>query len=304
MIRIPKKDYWSKKVSWTKKVYRLSLEDEGHLEKVADFRLTPARTVVAVAVGLIVATLLGMLIVIATPVKTLLPGYLKERERTASEEALLRLDSLRAEYEQNEAYLRNISALLDIERVPSDSLSMAMSANRLTPDSLLEPSASELKFVKQMREREKYNITVLAPLAAESMMFYPVSDEGVVAEDSRLSHQSRVILPPGSTVGAVADGTVISIEVSGLRRTIVVQHAKGFISRYSGVASPLVGEGDAISGGQAIALAPSSTPKGAHPGIILELWHDGSPLVPYEYVNPRQRREMRQPADELDDNQL
>ena len=265
--------------------YLLTLTDEVRLVQTGSLRLTAGKAAAA-AVGLLVlCALLGVAAICLTPLKTLLPGYMRESQRAASEEMSLRLDSLHAAYERNEAYLRNISTVFDTSRIPSDSTHATSHTNRPTPDSLLTASTDERKFVKMMQEREKYNISVIAPLAAEGLMFYPPADEAVYPEASRKDLKLQAYLPEGSTTASPADGTVLAIYSPKLdgSYTIVVQHPKNFVSRLSGLGTPLVGEGDHVSGGQAVALGPPPA-AGRARAVVIELWHNGTSLSPYSYV--------------------
>lgn len=269
-----KKDYW------------LILEDEAHLERIGRMRLSGLRITIGILLFLILSCWIGVLLVMTTPLKKLLPGYLQESQRAATEETLLRLDSLRGAYELNEAYLANIMKVFNSDRAPSaDSLEVALQANQLTPDSLLGSSRKENDFVKKMREREKYNVSILAPLAAEDITFHPLSDEAVMSEQTRRSLKSKILVPSSSTIGSIADGTIISVSASGPALKILIQHPKGFISRYSGLRKSFVKEGETVYGGQAIG---ESSPASATPGgaVGLELWHNGSSLVPFEYMHP------------------
>ena len=65
--------------------YKITIEDESRLENLAEYTATPLKwslTGIAVALLLMVC---GAAVAFLTPVRTLLPGYLKESERTASE---------------------------------------------------------------------------------------------------------------------------------------------------------------------------------------------------------------------------
>ncbi|MCM1378446.1 MAG: M23 family metallopeptidase [Clostridium sp.] len=283
-----RKDYW------------LSLDDESRLERVGHMRLTLSRLILGGLIFLAVSILLGSIIVLTTPLKALLPGYLKENERTLGEEALMRLDSLRTVSARNEQYLKNLQTVLDIRRSPrADSLEMARKANHLTADSLLPTSREERDFVKRMREKEKYNVSVLAPLAADGLIFYPVNGEGIVASASRDSYRSEIVIPRGGTVSAIADGSVLSVVRSGQLSTVIIQHPRGFVSRYSGMAMVVIDEGDMVYGGQALGHSPS----GGKSSVGLELWHEGTRLKPYEYLTTRMGRQPHQESSGIDDNQ-
>lgn len=266
------------------KQYHISLEDDAHLERIARWKITPLRVAAACVCSLIIMCVLGVILVYITPLKRLLPGYLKESQRSASEETFMRLDSLEEAYEQNNAFMANIMNVLNTDRTPEDSLLVSRKTATVTTDSLLPPTAREKKFMHQMQEREKFNITVLAPLAAEGMLFYPISTEGVVSAATRHERRAIVILASGASVNAIADGTILSVSKSPRGVTVITQHPKGFISRISGLSTPLAGEGEKISGGQIIGSAP---PQGSGGSMVtLELWHNGEQLVPFDFISP------------------
>ncbi|MDE7381952.1 MAG: M23 family metallopeptidase [Muribaculaceae bacterium] len=265
--------------------YLIILEDEAHLQNVGRWYLTPWKIAGLSLILFLIALILGFLLFLLTPIKTLLPGYLKQSERVSSEQTMLRLDSLQNVFNQNEIYLNNILTVLDTERHSSDSTSALRRRNFMTLDSLQGASSEEKKFLSAMQDKHRYNISVVAPLAAESMLFYSPAEEAVISASTRSQTTAKVIFPVGVPVGCIADGTIISAEKSGDTNLIVVQHSKGFLSRYRGTGMPLVAPGDHVDGGQAIALPPPHR-KGNPPFVELQMWHNGNELVPYEFISP------------------
>lgn len=269
-----------------RRIIKITLSDESRLESIGSVTLTPLKGVAVALTGILAILTLGFLLVLLTPLKTLIPGYFRESERAATEQALLRVDSIREAYKRNEAYVANIRERLNTERHAKESSAEAASGRMIAADSLLPPSTAETSFARVMQEREKFNISVVAPMAAEGMLFYPVSDEGIVTHASRPTRRARVSLPTGASVMAVADGVVIA-GYSGLTprsHTLIVQHDNGFVSRYSGLGSPLVGEGEIVLGGQVLCQSPSA-PSGGPIEITVELWHNTVPLIPYDYIS-------------------
>lgn len=265
--------------------YKITVEDESHLTEVATVRLTRAG-IVGLAAGILAVMLVvaGMFVTL-TPLRTLLPGYMKASQRSATEEGLMRLDSLMTAYEVNRAYIDNYLRVTDTGRQPGDSAAVVPSASELPPDSLMTPTVEERRFVSQMEERERFNISVLAPLAADAIMFSPVAAEGVFTADSRQSETGTVIVPPDESIQCVADGSVVALYSSAAERgtVIVIQHRGGFISSYGGVGTPLVGVGDNVNSGQAIALNPGPDSRGVR-RVAVRMWHNGLAIVPYDYI--------------------
>lgn len=274
--------------------YRISIDDESRLRRVVSVSGTPV-ALWCMAVGILLcAVIVASLLVMATPLRTMLPGYLKKGERTATEEGLMRIDSIRVAYEDNNRYLANMLKVLDTDRQPTDSVAKTSATNELPPDSLLPASPREIQYISRLKDREKYNITILAPLAAEQLRIYPVGDGAVISEQSKGAVKARVLTPKGSPVCAIAEGRVLAVQNPAPEggAAVVVQHDHGFASRYSHLATVTVTAGDHVDGGAALALGAKG--GATKPGwVTLEMWHDGSPVPPDRYIDGYDRTTPR-----------
>ena len=271
--------------------YKITIEDESHLTEVTSRRFTLVGLCAAMGVVLLLSLILAGLIISSTPLRTLLPGYLKESERSATEEGLMRLDSLMEVYEKNQAYIDNILRVTDTERTSSDSTGISRPQRRAVTDTLTGPSRSEQRFVSQMEERERFNISVLAPIAAEGISFRQPGRNSLFTTESRGSEIGEVLMLSDENVENIAEGTVIAIYYSAADRgyEIVVQHSRGFITGYSHMGSPMVSVGDHISAGQVIAMSPHPDTKGRRI-LRIRMWHNGLPVIPYDYIGEIEER--------------
>lgn len=262
--------------------YRIELVDDSRLERVWSVRASRLRLALAFVVLIGLSAGIGVLIVGFTPVKRQMPGYMTGAERASSIQALMRIDSLQTAIQANQTFMDNLSTLLDTDRTPGDSAAAAGKQQpQMSIDSLIGSSARERKFVSMMEESEKYNLKVLSPLAAEGMIWsHPVPD-GIVLEQSRTLPQLNIIVPKTSGVRAMADGRVIDRAYDPASRTfsLMVQHEQGFITRYSSLGIPLVEKGAHVLSGQAL-----SEPRPQGKTIGIEMWRDGTPLIPADYV--------------------
>ncbi len=262
--------------------FKFTIEDESTLENKLQVSAPILRWSLIGVAAIIVFMALGAIVIFLSPMRSHLPGYLKESERTATQEQLMRLDSLQMILFNNERYLENLSQVLNPSLKTRDSIPSAPASS----DSLFPLSAEESRFVSLIREREKYNVAVIAPLAAESMMFNPVNDECVITAATKRDNKAEIILPKGSSISAIADGRVISVSQSireGGGSAVIIQHPKGFLSRYSRLGSVIVEAGDEVAGGQIIAIQNVGNAR-KEERIFVELWHNGSPLAPYDYI--------------------
>lgn len=131
--------------------WKVKLIDEAHLVDHGSFTITGWRVGLATFCIVVFFVLVGMGIVWFTPVKKRLPGYMPPEQRARTEEAYLRVDSLRQLYMVQQAYIDNIVRVLDTDRVP-EKADTTNGALPLMPDSLLVSSEIEREFMKKMEE--------------------------------------------------------------------------------------------------------------------------------------------------------
>lgn len=271
--------------------YLISVEDVSRLERVASVRVTPLKMVLVIMAVCILSLAGGTAVVMLSPIKQILPGYMKANERTVTQESILRLDSLSQATMRRDAYLASIIRALDTSR-PVDTISESAPTKRTTsfdPDSLMPASPRERRFVGAMHEREKYNLSVLAPLAADRMDFIAPVRGGVFTDEAREALRAEIAAPADAPVLCVSDGTVVAAYVGKPSEggVVVVQHDHGFVSRYSGLELPAVSPGDRIEGGRAVAYHAARRSDGTR-RPVLEMWHDSDPVIPYRFVGGKE----------------
>ncbi len=267
--------------------YRLQLINDSRMSTIWSFSGSRARLLLAAIVLFFVVTIAGAALIGVTPLRTLLPGYLKRSQRSEMFEMSTRLDSLSHLAAVNNMYLDNMVAIINDE-VDLDSIQQAYndSINRLQLpiDSLLTTSSAEREFVRRYEQRERFNVSVLSPVAAEGMVFYPPVTSSV-AQASEPSGRITYQLSPSSPVSAIYRGTVIdSYYVPGQGYTMVIQHPHDFISRYTGIGTPMAERGTKVNTGSRIGLS-SSVRDNDRPPVTFEMWYNGSQLDPSGYIN-------------------
>lgn len=263
------------------KLWRISIGDVNCFTEIFNVVLTSKRLGLLIGAFFVLALLLGIMFVAFTPVKSLLPGFIRSDQRNSYEELLLKYDSLSTEAAIQNDYLENIVAIFSdsvATNVPSlkrDTL------GALTVDSIIPASEAERNFVKQYEQREKYNLSVLSPIAAEGMTFYvPVVGARVESVGGDTGKGIVLITPSSAQVSSIYRGTVIAesyVVDHGI--TVVIQHPQDFISIYSGLSASYVTKGDKVNAGTRIGIMSAS-----HNRLSFELWHSGTSLNPQEYI--------------------
>ena len=270
--------------------YRLTIHNENKLENVLGFYISPLWVILSLFISFMLVVGVLFLVVIFTPVGSLLPGYVNKGEKDKIVSNSLRVDSLMHEIEKQDAYLANIKAIMSGD-ITLDSLK-----NSLTPvssDSInVETTALEAKFVKAWEERERYNLTSQAASVAalqELNLFRPTKGEIIKSFDPGNDHYGVDIAEvAGESIVSIHDGIVVfSDYTANDGYTIALQHRENLISIYRNCYRLLKQVGDKVYGGEVIGTLSDGSGKENDKEkkfLHLELWHISKPLDPNIYI--------------------
>ena len=279
-------DFFSKKRS----KYKLTFFNESSLEDVWTicFSRFGAIMTAILLIGLIVVAILS--VIVGTPVKNLLPGYLKTEERIEMVDKILRVDSLAAEVQRRDAYIKNLASILTGE-IKIDSIGQqADSLLSTTTDTLLPESKLMANYIKQYEQEEKYTLNVFTPTTPiDGKLFYPpLKGKIIKAYNTKEGHFGIDIQCPRNTaVSAVLDGTIVSAGYTiDYGYVVYIQHSNNYLSVYKYNSGILKNIGDKVSGGEKIAVTGWEDGKSSKQSCVAEfqLWHMGQSLDPEKYI--------------------
>ena len=259
--------------------YRLEFIKENTLNRVWSIRMTRTRVILGTAAVIAGVAAIIWVILAFTPMRALLPGALRGDLRGKYLETALRIDSLEQAARINSAYLSNIVAVMTDE-LPGDS-ARALAAEQLSlSDSLLAATEAERLFVSRYDEEERFNLSVLAPIAAEGMIFgAPVAAAAAIAPTTDGSEGVLISSGRSLPVLSIYRGTVLDVHVlPDNRYSVMIQHPNDFITIYNGLGDVFVTKGKKVAGGQSVG---QTSVKGA---FVFEIWHNGTALDPREYI--------------------
>lgn len=268
--------------------YKLSFFNETTLEEVWSFHLS--RLSVFVSLALFAFLLIGItaFIIIKTPIRNYLPGYLDVEIRKAIVQNALRADSLERVITVQALYLNNVAGILN-GTLPLDSIKRIDSLAQVDANFEIPRSAAEEEFLKTFEEEEKYNLTVLNPSAAvaDGLFFYkPVNGMVSANYEADIRHYGVDIAAElKESVMATLDGTVVFTGFDpNFGNVIQIQHKNGFLSIYKHNELILKEPGDQVVAGEAIALVGNTGKLSTGPHLHFELWYKGSPVNPEDYI--------------------
>lgn len=269
--------------------YKLSFFNENTLEQVWSFRmslLTAFYILTAFAFVLITVT---SLIIITTPIRNYLPGYLDVEVRKEIMQNALRADSLERILSVQALYLDNVASILT-GTMPIDSIREVDSLAYANADYSIPRTKTEEEFIKTFEEEEKYNLTTLNPnhVPTDAIFFYkPVNGIISARYEADIRHFGvDLVAAPKENVLATLDGTVVYTGYDPqFGNVIQIQHKNGFLSIYKHNELLLKAIGDQVAAGEAIALIGNTGNLSTGPHLHFELWLKGAPVNPEEYIS-------------------
>lgn len=285
-----KKQHKKKKSFW-KQIrfrYKLSFFNESTLEEVFSFRVSQLSAFVAFVFLATILITVTSLVIIKTPIRNYLPGYLDAEVRNEIITNRLRADSLENLLQIQSKYLENVTAIITGD-VTLDSIQQTNAVDFSTANYDIPRTKGEERFVRSFEEEEKYNLTALNPHAAvvEGLFFYkPV--KGVVSSPFDIEQQHYgidLVSGPNESILATLDGMVVFTGFDPkFGHVIALQHKNDFISIYKHNELLLKRVGDRVIAGEAIALVGNTGELSTGPHLHFELWHKGTSVNPEEYI--------------------
>ena len=270
--------------------YRLSVMNENTLEEVWSIKASMFSGGVLFLLFAISLVTITSFLIIATPIRYYLPGYLDAEVREKALRAAIRVDSLQQQLNYQEAYINNLknvfTGVLDVDSVKiTDPISVSEN------DPLLKRTEKEKVFVDRYEDKERYNLSVISPTASgpmEGVVFFKPLKGLVISKFNPSNDRYGINLKVASqeTVLAVLEGTVV---FSGYDfttgYTMQIQHKNGFVSIYKNNTLLLKKVGDKVRTGEAIAVIGDGKAKDNADLVLgFELWYKGNPVNPEDYI--------------------
>ena len=268
--------------------FRLSMLDVGSHERIWSLRFSQTTMIVAIASAAVIV-IVGLFCIIAyTPIKTFIPGYPDAYSRRQAIQNAQRIDSLETRIIQWQLYSENLRRIVTgKEPIRMDSLILGSKGSSAIPSArYLELRDSLLR--EDVSAQEQFGVSSEGrTLPLEAQTFFPPI-KGVISNafDATVRPWTDITAPAGTMVMSVLDGTVVYTgwdQEKGY--SIILQHKGNIISIYRNNQKLLHKVGDSVKAGTPLALLASSPSltKGDH--LHFELWYDGRPADPAEYIS-------------------
>ncbi len=271
---------------WLGRRFRLVLLTHGSFEQKKRFTFNRFGFIAFLTCMVVLIIAITVAVMVFTPIKETIPGYPDKETREAGAKNAIRLDSLAKVIELRSQYLRNLKQVMLGDELFNAKLEISeewgdTSENKHVPDEL--PDEQFYKIEKKLAEA---GFTSLQP-KSDVVFFPPVRGLVTNSFDPVGDHYGTdIVTPDDEVVHATLAGTVISANwTMETGYTIQIQHKNNFISTYRHLKKLLVKTGTFVEAGESIGIYGNTGEVSYGPHLHFELWHNGEPLNPENYID-------------------
>lgn len=269
--------------------YRMVLINESTFEEKISFKLS--RINVFILGGFISILLVAgtSLLIAFTSLKEYIPGYSSLSLKRDAATLIYKMDSLENVLEVNNRYVNTVKEILigDVSSFAFDKDSV-LETIQLDKDLMdVDNSVNDSLFRLEVDSEDKYSFFQEAKKDVGIVFFAPVSGSITAGYNIKEKHYAvDVIVKTGTPVKAISDGTVIFSEwTAETGHVIILEHAFGYISVYKHNGTLHKFQGDLVQSGEVIASSGSTGELSTGPHLHFELWNDGYPVNPINFID-------------------
>ncbi len=266
--------------------YKLTIINENTLEEVVGIHVSKLNGFSVLLAACTVIFLLAAIILVFTPLRNYLPGYMNSEVRSQVVTNALKADSLVEALDRQNQYIMNIQDIFS-GKVSVDTVQSIDSLTTIRTNELMNRSKEEDDFRRKYEARQKAESAAEEDHKLPDLLFFRPT-KGIVMKDfapSRQHYGVDMAAAMDESIVAAMDGKVMTVVQTADKGFLIqIQHEQNFISVYKHCGTPRKKEGDRVKGGEVIALAGTED-EGKHVSYVhFELWHEGTPIDPAKYV--------------------
>ena len=281
----PKKSSFKQKLT---DKYRLVVLNEDTFEERFSLKLSRLNVFVLGGVISFLLILITTFFITFTPIKEYIPGYSSTALKIKATKLNIETDSLKRKLRILENYTKAIKPVLAGTIKPEEIDSVLLENKSISIDqSKLNATKEDSLFREKIEAQNRFAIQQNAKSSIKLVFFAPL--KGTVSQefDVNKNHFAvDIVAKTGTAIKAIADGTVVfSGWTSETGYVILLKHANNYISVYKHNGALLKNQGEFVKSGEVIATAGNTGDLTTGPHLHFELWSEGYPLNPANFID-------------------
>ena len=233
--------------------------------------------------------IISFFLIVYSPIKNILPqADLNKKKKII--ELMIQVDSLERDLDLKSQYINTINRIIKGDIV--DSVTPILNKESiLYGDLTLSPSKADSVLRREVADADLYNIpsSYKSDLGRlEDFVFYRPVD-GLITSGFNPQEQHfglDVVAETNASVKSCLDGVVLFADWSSSRgNVIIIQHVDNIVSAYMHNAVLVKETNDLVRAGEVIGLVGNSGELTSGPHLHFELWQNGTPINPEDYID-------------------
>lgn len=276
----------NKILKFFKKQFRFVIVDSESLEEKKTVSLTRINFYAITLFLCLCFFIASFIIIVYSPINQYLPGKSSDLVQNELINLSLKSDSLERALYVRSLYLNNMNAIIN-----GDSSVLTFSEDtskiNLEKDLVFSPSKEDSVLREKVEREDLGSIDQSLKKETTYFLFYPPF-EGIISDSfNLLNHHYAVdlVAKKGTKIRSISGGTVIVSDWNPETGYVIgVQHTNNFISFYKHCSRLLKKTGDVVELGEHIAIIGNSGELSTGPHLHLELWQNGIPMDPENFI--------------------
>jgi murein DD-endopeptidase MepM/ murein hydrolase activator NlpD len=277
-----------RKSKWTHH-YRMVVLNDDTFEERFSFKLTRLNVFILTVTSTVLLVAATTILIAFTPIREYIPGYADVTTKKNSIELIRKTDSIQQALQVNEAYYQRIKMLLngDITVEEYDRIDSIAKIETDLPPPDIAPIKEDSLLREEVAQADRYSV-IAGAIAKTNFVFYPPVKGSISSDyDTRIKHYGvDIAAAAGTPIKAAADGTVIfagwDVDTG---HTLLIEHSYGLITVYKHASKITKEQNDQVVAGEVIASVGSTGLLSTGPHLHFEIWSDGYPQDPTNFIN-------------------
>jgi|TARA_B110000503_G_scaffold35973_1_gene58886 murein DD-endopeptidase MepM/ murein hydrolase activator NlpD len=269
--------------------YRLVVLNEDTFEERFAVKLTRLNVFFLSSLAAIILVTLTTLLIVFTPLREYIPGYSSTALQKQALDLDSKTDSMLKAINMNDAYINSLKSVLrgEVSAVEINKDSIFKAAQADTDILELNPSRVDSLLREKVRNEDKYNLFESATSVKDFVFFPPVNGSISSGFEPNEKHFAvDIVVPTNTPVKATSDGRVLFASwTSDAGYVIIIDHGDELISIYKHNSSLTKSQGDFVKSREVIAISGASGELSTGPHLHFELWSNGIPLNPANFID-------------------
>lgn len=283
-----------KNLNKLKKKYRVVVYNNETYEEKANFKFTILNFFNILVFSSVLLIVLVIYLIAFTPLREYIPGYTDVSLNRRVYDMERKADSMELVFQQKDLYINNLKRIISGDDFETDSVNSLLTKSSGTDFSSIKDrkSQNDSLFRLEYEMETKNNLfanEIMKDVSSEHellSLYTPMRGHVTNRFNRTEKHYGiDIVAENNSVINSVSDGTVIYADWTVENGYCIgIQHNANIFSIYKHNAVLLKDEGDLVRAGDPIAIYGNSGSMTTGPHLHFELWCNGTPLDPEDYM--------------------